>query len=256
MKKSLLVKIITVLLSANSIVAYASELTIPNTFSAGTPAVAADVNANFNAAKNAVDDNNTQIGDINTVITDLTQRIVQLEADSHQGVTIKNERYYGTDMIFLNNDVNGTFIIPITDDQQSPSEVTETFYLYRAFPGLDQVSFNVDADDTTVIFSTTGEVFVGQFKAWAALDVTLRVDGVIPVLGAEERIRIVTDDDITSGSQHWKITLPMQLNQGAHTFSVMIKAHPQNQSSITIDGRSINGRPGRVSATVMQIKMP
>ncbi len=41
--------------------AWAGALTIPNTFTAGTPAVAADVNVNFTAAKTAVDDNNTRI---------------------------------------------------------------------------------------------------------------------------------------------------------------------------------------------------
>lgn len=41
--------------------AWAGTLTIPNTFTAGSPAVAADVNANFTAGKTAVDDNNTRI---------------------------------------------------------------------------------------------------------------------------------------------------------------------------------------------------
>lgn len=39
----------------------AGELTVPNSFSANTTAVAADVNANFNAVKAAVDDNDTRI---------------------------------------------------------------------------------------------------------------------------------------------------------------------------------------------------
>jgi hypothetical protein len=38
-------------------IVYASSVTIPNTFVAGTPAVAAEVNANFAAVKAAVDDN-------------------------------------------------------------------------------------------------------------------------------------------------------------------------------------------------------
>ena len=39
----------------------AADLTIPNTFTAGTPAVAAEVNSNFTAVESAVDDNNTNI---------------------------------------------------------------------------------------------------------------------------------------------------------------------------------------------------
>jgi hypothetical protein len=41
-------------------VAYAGTVTLPNTFTAGTPAVADQVNANFTAVKNAVDDNNAR----------------------------------------------------------------------------------------------------------------------------------------------------------------------------------------------------
>ena len=39
----------------------AADLTIPNTFTAGTPAVAVDVNANFAAVETEVDDNNASI---------------------------------------------------------------------------------------------------------------------------------------------------------------------------------------------------
>ena len=40
---------------------WAGDLTIPNAFVAGTPAVAADVNANFSAVEAEVDDNNNRI---------------------------------------------------------------------------------------------------------------------------------------------------------------------------------------------------
>lgn len=41
--------------------AFAGDVTIPNQFSAGSPAVAAEVNDNFSAVKTAVDDNNSKI---------------------------------------------------------------------------------------------------------------------------------------------------------------------------------------------------
>ena len=49
------------LISSLSAVAHASDLTIPNTFTANSPAVAAEVNANFSATETAVDDNNVRI---------------------------------------------------------------------------------------------------------------------------------------------------------------------------------------------------
>lgn len=41
--------------------AWAGQVTIPNSFTAGTPAVATEVNANFNAVETAVDDNDNRI---------------------------------------------------------------------------------------------------------------------------------------------------------------------------------------------------
>jgi hypothetical protein len=54
---------IAILLSLAS-AAIAAELTIPNIFSNGEPADADQVNANFNAVKTAVDDNNQKITDL------------------------------------------------------------------------------------------------------------------------------------------------------------------------------------------------
>ncbi len=42
-------------------VAFSSDYTIPNTFSAGNPALASDVNANFTAAQDAINDNQNQL---------------------------------------------------------------------------------------------------------------------------------------------------------------------------------------------------
>lgn len=58
----------------------ASDLTIPNQFASGTRAVAADVNANFDAAAVSVTDNQTQITDLLTRITTLTESVNALAA--------------------------------------------------------------------------------------------------------------------------------------------------------------------------------
>jgi len=66
------------LLSLGSASALASDLTVPNEFVSGTPAVAADVNANFDAIEAAVDDNDTRIttntADIATNTADIADK--------------------------------------------------------------------------------------------------------------------------------------------------------------------------------------
>jgi len=64
--------------------AWAGALTIPNTFTAGTPAVAAQVNANFTAAKTAVDDNNTRI---NTNATTAATNATNITANTASAAT-------------------------------------------------------------------------------------------------------------------------------------------------------------------------
>lgn len=59
------------ILCAISPAVWAGNATIPNSFSAGTPAVAEEVNANFTAVETAVDDNNSRIAALETTITTL-----------------------------------------------------------------------------------------------------------------------------------------------------------------------------------------
>ncbi len=48
-----------------------SDITIPNTFQSGTPAVAAEVNANFTAVESAVDDNDSRIAALESAVSAL-----------------------------------------------------------------------------------------------------------------------------------------------------------------------------------------
>lgn len=70
---------------------WAGNLTIPNTFTSNTTAVASEVNANFTAVKTEVDDNNAQIAALEARIAaleaqNLNARIVVLEGDSVSGL--------------------------------------------------------------------------------------------------------------------------------------------------------------------------
>lgn len=254
-------------------IATASELTIPNSFTAGTPARASEVNQNFDATATAVNDNDSRITTLsgnlettNATITDnisriaaleaaltaLTQRVDELES-SQQNVMFSSDTHYATDLVFLSNNADGSFIISDASGNQSEVSVVATNYEYHPMPGLDTVSFNVAEDDTTVIIETSGEAYLSQWNAYSSLSVAIQIDGIIPTLGAQKTLRMVTDDNISSGGGSWTVRYPVQLDAGDHTFSVMLKAHNQNQSSVGVDGRSIEGHNGRIKATVMQV---
>ena len=59
----------------------AGELTVPNSFSSGTAAVAAEVNDNFGAVKTAVDDNNNRIAALEATIATLQATIATLQTN-------------------------------------------------------------------------------------------------------------------------------------------------------------------------------
>jgi hypothetical protein len=61
-KKILFIALVSMLLMSTT-TAFAGSVTTLNTFSSGTPAVAAEVNENFSAVKDAVDDNDDRIND-------------------------------------------------------------------------------------------------------------------------------------------------------------------------------------------------
>ncbi len=62
-----------------SIPSMASELAVPNTFTGGSKAVAADVNANFSAVEDAVNDNDARITANETAVSDSDARITANE---------------------------------------------------------------------------------------------------------------------------------------------------------------------------------
>ncbi|RLL50791.1 hypothetical protein D8Y20_10930 [Mariprofundus sp. EBB-1] len=101
--------------------ASAGVLTIPNTFTAGSPAVAADVNANFAAGKTAVDDNNTRItantASAGTNTTDIAANVSNI-------TTLQNSKAgYAT---AVNNSGSPTTIIAMTTTGQAIVTLTIT----------------------------------------------------------------------------------------------------------------------------------
>ncbi len=76
---------------ANSVLA--GDLTIPNSFTAGTPAVAAEVNSNFTAVESAVDDNDARIttnaADISTNTDDIAANTADINSNDSRILAIE-----------------------------------------------------------------------------------------------------------------------------------------------------------------------
>lgn len=66
LKKSLITLGIATLMASSSTALLASSVTIPNTFTSGTPALASEVNGNFTAVETAVNDNDSRITTLET----------------------------------------------------------------------------------------------------------------------------------------------------------------------------------------------
>ena len=241
-------------------VVLAGELVVPHAFVAGEPAVAGDVNENFAAVRDEVNDNHARLAVLENVIAGLSQRLAALEGQA-PGVA-SFETHFGTDLVFVGS--AGRFIIPYTGEpgQQSvptPGDAVfrDTAFEFNALPGLQDVAFSVARDATLVILQTTGRAYNNAFQAASYLEVGISVDGQPPAMAATERIHILATHANRSGaSMNWYVNYPVLLDAGEHTFSVMVKGFANSQDNITIDGRSTFGHPGRVRATVLQIKMP
>ncbi|MCG8435149.1 MAG: hypothetical protein MJA83_14070 [Gammaproteobacteria bacterium] len=71
-----------VIISVIHVPGFADDLTIPNVFTAGTPAVASEVNANFTAVETEVDDHAARIAQLEATIATLQATIATLQASS------------------------------------------------------------------------------------------------------------------------------------------------------------------------------
>ena len=94
------VLILLLLCMASLSTVYAGEVTIPNTFTAGTPAVASEVNGNFTAVKTAVDDNDGRIAALEAALATLQTTVATQAAtiaDLEEGLGCgANQRRHGS----------------------------------------------------------------------------------------------------------------------------------------------------------------
>lgn len=109
---------------------------------------------------------------------------------------------------------------------------------YTQIPGMD-TTVNVPAN-CTVIVQSTGSVYASEYSAYISMMLGLYVDDVLQPKSAS-RLSFTTDDNLTGSGGNWTLNYPIQLSPGLHKFSIKVKAHPQNQTSFTIDNRGIFG---------------
>lgn len=254
--------ITTILLSAVTANAWSAEVDIPNVFIAGDTAVAADVNENFTVIETAVDDNSlrldtlefndaetrSDLSSLQATLAELTSRLDVLEAQP----ALLVDTYFATDLVFLLS--NGNLIVADIEGNTTAPGVIGSGFEWHALPGLTEVAFTVEKDDTVVVFQANGGAFVGQWNAYASFQTAIRLNGAIPGQGAIQSNRVVTDDNISSGGANWHVLYTAVLPAGEHRFSVMVRVvGAGNEASFTMDGRSGTGYDGRIKTTVMQV---
>ena len=79
-RRCAIVRVASLALLPAGFAAHAGELTIPHSFSAGTPAQAAQVNANFAATRTAVNDNDARIAALETHLAALQSQVAALQS--------------------------------------------------------------------------------------------------------------------------------------------------------------------------------
>ena len=195
----------------------AGSLTVPSTFTAGTPAVAAEVNANFTAVQNAVDDNDVRIttngSDIATNASNITalQNITpdysgyllpfsaivdpknvvvlkQTNSDGSGNYIVRSAYANSTEQIRINGMMTTRpFIFNYVDAAVDTNGVLTSLSNYLEAPltsaWLDIVqeesTYNISSGAKTVTADTRSELYVcSAISVISACDITEKTNGV------------------------------------------------------------------------------
>lgn len=134
--------------------ANASELAVPNFFSAGTPAIAADMNANFDATADAVNDNNTRIETLLDAVESLRATVDVLRAENAKLANNILELQVTSDVV--SNEVipglNEVLSVEL-DEEGQPATVI--------FSGINLVLNNGNEENDTRVVNGRGNLIVG-----------------------------------------------------------------------------------------------
>jgi len=104
-------KIITLIVLINTFNVFASDVNIPNIFVANQPAVASEVNGNFTAVKSAVDDNNTRLEALESLVTqlqnDLTSANNTINSLNSRLLAVENNTVLELDGLLMYSELHG-----------------------------------------------------------------------------------------------------------------------------------------------------
>jgi hypothetical protein len=154
MKKGITTYLLIAVFSLAGGVGYADPLTIPNTFVSGTKAKAAEVNANFQAVKNAVDNNDA--------------RISSLEAGYNPGITWA---WDNTDVTITPTDCNILYVT-VTSNKDGWMALTGSGYIFLhhvlgtadlARVSLSSVSGKMNLESYVTAFSVPKDAPSGEY---------------------------------------------------------------------------------------------
>lgn len=161
MKKSDLITALVLL--SPSLALQASEVDIPHSFSAGTPAVAAEVNQNFSEVETAVDDNHQKIVTMQAEIDALEAENQSLQAEivalqNAQPTTVAmpvSPRGSGPNYDFTFNDGRGVFTIQFNVAVNPETFVAGVNVTASGEGGAGSGSISWSDNNSTLVYTTT-----------------------------------------------------------------------------------------------------
>jgi hypothetical protein len=202
-----LIAIATAILLAGN--AHAGIVTVPSTFTSGTPAKASEVNANFSAVKTAVDDNDARItantADISANTADIATNAAAISANttaiSNNAAAIAKVGLHGV-----------TVISPPAC--QTLASVTTTYQKLG-----DMGTFNKISDTSTVEIQFNGRLAVVTSMVGTGVRFELRVDNVATTNGRARSLVKAAEVGV-DGVQSSITGIFTNLMAGTHTVSL------------------------------------
>lgn len=189
--KTTLFYIITATIMALAIPLQAADVTVPNTFSGGTPAVASEVNANFTALQTGVNDNDTRLTATETNITNL-------ETNKQNRVAAAGCAS-GSSIRVINSD--GSVVCEVDTDTDTNTTYSNGFGL-----NLSGTTFSIDNNETQQ-----------RINASCAAGSSIRA------IGSNGTVLCEIDTDTNSGGDITQVLPGAGLAGGGLTGSVTLK---------------------------------